>query len=70
MNRQEAIEQIQTACKGIAIQMMKLHPAVPHLEDAETQADILKASHQLTVELETIKKKLIRLQHRDDSTEL
>ena len=37
---------------------MKIHPAVPHLQDAETQDDIFKASHQLTVELETIKKKI------------
>jgi hypothetical protein len=34
------------------------------------QAVILKAAHQLTVELEIIKKQVIRLQHRDDSTEL
>lgn len=70
MNQEEAIEQIQKACKEIALQMMKIHPAVSALGDEETQSDVLKAAHQLTVELETIKKKLIRLQKRDDSTEL
>jgi len=70
MNREEAIKQIQEACKQIALQMMKIHPSVGALDDQETQADILKAAHQLTVELEVIKKKLIRLQNRDDSTEL
>ncbi|MEM7146156.1 MAG: hypothetical protein AAF591_13540 [Verrucomicrobiota bacterium] len=70
MTRDEAIEHIQGACKEIALQMMKLHPAVGSLGDEETQGDVLKAAHQLTVELETIKKKLIRLQNRDDSAEL
>lgn len=70
MTRDEAIQQIQDACKTIALQMMKIHPAVGALNDAETQGDVLKAAHGLTVELETIKKKLIRLQQRDGSTEL
>jgi len=70
MQRNEAIEKIQEACKQIALQMMKIQPAVSHLNDQGTQDDIFKASYQLTIELETIKKKLIRLQKRDDSEEL
>jgi len=70
MDRTEAIEKIEEACKQIALQMMKIHPTVSDLNDEETQADILKSAHELTVELETIKKKLIRLKGRDDSTEL
>jgi len=70
MERDESIKQIQEACKQIALQMMKIHPAVQHLKDDDTQNEIFKASHQLTVELETIKKKLIRLQGRDESEEL
>ena len=70
MERAEAIEKIEEACKQIALQMMKIHPSVADLDDEETQADILKSAHELTVELETIKKKLIRLKGRDDSTEL
>jgi len=70
MEREEAIEKIEEACKQIALQMMKIHPTVRHLGDEETQADVLKAAHELTVELEIIKKKLIRLKGRDDSTEL
>ena len=49
---------------------MKIHPAVAGLASEETQAVILKAAHQLTIELETIKKSVIRLQQRDDSAEL
>ena len=70
MQRNEAIQQIQEACKQIALQMMKISPALPGLQDEETQGDIIKASYQLTIELETIKKKLIKLQNRDDSAEL
>jgi hypothetical protein len=70
MTREEAIQQIQENCKTIALQMMKIHPAVRALDDETTQADILKAAHQLTIELEVIKKKLIQLQKRDDSAEL
>lgn len=68
MDRNSAINQIQDAAKTIALAMMKIHPALPKLEDAETQADCLKALHEMTVHLEVIKKKLIRLQKQDDST--
>ncbi len=70
MTRDEACEQIQDACRVIAQQMMKVHPVIPKLGDEATQGDLIKASHELTVALETIKKKLIRLQQRDDSSEL
>lgn len=70
MERNEAIAQIEDACRTISLAMMKVTPAIRFLEDEETQSDVIKASHQLTVELEVIKKKLIRLKGRDDSTEL
>jgi thymidylate synthase ThyX len=70
VDRSEASDQIQECCKQIALQLMKLHPAIGKLGDAETQAACVKAAHQLTVELETIKKQIIRLRKRDDSTEL
>ena len=70
MTRDQAADQIQEACKQIALQLMKIHPAIGKLDDAETQSACLKAAHQLTVELETIKKQIIRLRKRDESTEL
>jgi thymidylate synthase ThyX len=70
MERTDAIKQIQEACKQIALQFMKIHPAVRHLNDAETQAESLKSMHEMTVHLESIKKRLIRLEKRDDSAEL
>ena len=70
MTRAEAIRKIEDACKIIALEMMKVTPAARHLEDEETTGEVVKAAYQLTVELEVIKKKLIKLKGRDDSTEL
>ena len=70
MSRQDSIAKIQEACKQIALQFMKIHPALPGIEDETTQADCLKSLHAMTTELEIIKKKLIQLQGRDESGEL
>lgn len=68
MDRPAAIAQIREACKNIALQFMKLHPALPGLNDAETMSDCIKAIHEMTVQLETIKKKVGKLERADDST--
>ena len=70
MTRDEAMTRIQSSCQTISLEMMKIHPAARALGDEAVQAVILKAAHQLTVELEVIKKQIIRLQQRDDSSEL
>ncbi len=70
MERDEAISKVQEACKQIALQFMKIHPAVRDLGDEVVQGICLKSLHGMTVELETIKKQLIRMQKRDDSAEL
>lgn len=70
MDSSQAISQIEDACKTISLAMMKVVPAARHLGDDATRDDVIKAAHQLTVELEVIKKKLIRLKGRDDSKEL
>jgi hypothetical protein len=49
-------------------QFMKIHPAVPHLQHPETQDEFYKTLHQMTVELETLKKKLGKLEREDSST--
>jgi hypothetical protein len=70
MERPAAILQIQEACKQIALQFMKIHPAIRRLGDPEIQSECLKSMHEMTVHLESIKKRLIRLEKRDDSAEL
>ncbi|MFT5469469.1 MAG: hypothetical protein ACI8UO_004590 [Verrucomicrobiales bacterium] len=66
MTREEATAKIQDACKEIALQMMKVQPTIRHLGHEETEADCVRAAYQLTIELEIIKKKLIRLQNRGE----
>jgi len=68
MERSAAIQQIREACKTIALQFMKIHPALPHLGHEETFKDSLKAMHEMTVQLETIKKKIGKLEREDDSS--
>jgi hypothetical protein len=68
MEKPAAIQQIRDACREIARQLMRIHPAVPHLGHAETQEAIYKALHQLTVELETVKKQAGRLERDDAGT--
>jgi hypothetical protein len=70
MDRPQASTEILDICKQIALHMMKIHPATRALGDDATQATILKSCHELTVALESIKKAVIRLDRRDDSTEL
>lgn len=67
MERPAAIQQIRDACKIIVQQFMKIHPAVPHLQDPATQDEFYRTLHQMTVELETLKKKLGKLERGDDS---
>ena len=40
MERSDAIAQIREAAKNIALQFMKIHPALPHLKDDETMKDV------------------------------
>ncbi len=70
MERDQAIETIQEACKQVALQFMKIHPALPKLDHAETQKTCLTSLHRMTTDLEVMKKHLIKLQNRDDSAEL
>ena len=68
MTQDEAIQKIEDACKVISLEMMKVTPTARHLGDEEIAGDVMKASYQLTIELEVINKKLIKLKGRDDSS--
>lgn len=68
MDRPAAISQIREACKQVALQFMKIHPAVPGLAEEETQKECLRCMHEMTVLLETIKKKIGRLEREDGSS--
>ena len=70
MEPEQAIDQIQQSAKEIAIQLIRIHPAVGNLGSESVQGTVLTSLHKMTVELEIVKKQLIMLQNRDESTEL
>ncbi|MBM3822338.1 MAG: hypothetical protein FJ404_05480 [Verrucomicrobia bacterium] len=66
-DRQAGIARIRDACKSIALEMMKIHPTLPSLQDTEAQGEILKALFEATKQVEIIKKRLAKLEAKDDS---
>lgn len=65
--RSTSISHIRQACKAIAVEMMKIHPALPGLGDEAAKSEIVKALFEATKNVEVIKKKLARLESSDDS---
>jgi hypothetical protein len=70
MERNAALKQAQEACNAIGVHFMKIHPTLSHLGDDEFRSETIKTLHEMTVKLEVMKKRLIKLQQRDDSAEL
>lgn len=67
MERAAAIEQIRAECNHLAVAITRLHPLIPVLQDPATQAEIFKALFELTKNVETVKKQIMRLERRDDN---
>ena len=70
MEKQTAIEQIKKACNGIALELMKIHPAVRDLGDKAVQDELYPVLYELTKQVEIVKKKVMRLGIRDDQKDL
>lgn len=70
MDRTAAITQIRAACQQIASGVTSIHPLLPALEDEPTKAEIVKALFELTKNVEVVKKQVMRLEKRDESTQL
>lgn len=56
MTQPEAIETIKAVCDEMSRASMRLNPAIRSVADAELQAALLKATYQLTIDLEVVKK--------------
>jgi len=67
MDRTTAIQQIRTACNQLSAGITSIHPLVGGLADQPTQDEIFKALFELTKNVETVKKQLLRLEKRDES---
>jgi hypothetical protein len=70
MEKPEAIHELRSKCDEISRQITAMHPAVPKLQDASAQNEIIRALFELTKNVEVVKKQLLRLEKRDDSTVL
>ena len=68
MDKPAAIQQIREVCNHVSRELMRIHPAVPALADKEAQDEIYKTIFELTKNVEIIKKRLARLETKDDST--
>ena len=67
MDKAAANKQIRDVCNNVARELMRIHPAVPALADKEAQDEIFKTLFELTKQLEIIKKRLAKLEAKDDS---
>lgn len=70
MDRNEASTQIKDACKVIARELMRINPAIAGLNDKATEEGLYQTMYELTKQVEIVKKKVIQLENRDDSTVL
>jgi hypothetical protein len=70
MDRTQAIHDLRAKCDELSRQITAMHPLVPILQDATTQNEIIRALFELTKNVEVVKKQLLRLEKRDDSTVL
>jgi hypothetical protein len=68
MDRPTAIIEIRAACQQIAAGVTRIHPLLPALEDEPTKSEIIKALFELTKSVEVVKKQVMKLEKRDDSS--
>ncbi len=67
MDRTAASQQIREQCNAIATAGMKIHPLLKALGDDAVKAEIVKALFEITKNVETVKKQVMKLEKRDDS---
>jgi len=70
MQRKAVIEKIRGQINQIATNVTAIHPLVSGLADPPAQGELLKALYELTKNVEVIKKQLLKLEKRDDSSVL
>ena len=68
MDRATASPQIREHCNTVSMAVMKIHPLLNALGDDATKGEIVKALFEITKNVEVVKKQVMRLEKRDDST--
>jgi hypothetical protein len=64
----EAIGELRKKSEEIGRTVTTMHPLVPKLGDAAAQGEIYKALFELTKQVEVVKKHLLKIEKRDDSS--
>ncbi len=67
MDKPAALKQIRDVCNNVSRELMRIHPAVPALGEKEAQDEIFKTLFELTKQVEIIKKRLAKLEAKDES---
>ena len=68
MDRATASQQIREHCNVVSTAVMKVHPLLNGLGDDATKGEIVKALFEITRNVEIVKKQVMRLEKRDDSS--
>ena len=68
--REQAIQDLRSRADEIARTVTAMHPVTSKLGDAAVQSEVMRALFELTKQVEVVKKQVLRLQKRDDSTVL
>jgi thymidylate synthase ThyX len=67
MDKTAALQQIREVCNNVSRELMRIHPAVPALADKEAQDEVYKTLFELTKQVEIIKKRLAKVEKKDES---
>ena len=70
MSDQETIGELRRLAQEIAACVTRMHPLTGQLGDAPTRSECLKALYELTKQVEIVKKHLLKLEKRDESSAL
>lgn len=70
MDRNTAIKSIREHVNQIATHVTAIHPLAPGLSDPPTQAEMMKVLYELTKSVEVVKKLMLKLEKRDESSVL
>ena len=68
MDRATASQQIREHCNVVSTAVMKVHPLLNALGDDATKGEIVKALFEITRNVEVVKKQVMRLEKRDDTS--
>lgn len=68
MDRATASAQIREHSNAASMAVMKIHPLLNALGDDAAKGEIVKALFEITKNVEVVKKQVMRLEKRDDST--